>query len=306
MPKLLVSLIDKLPYLEVLIFRVKPSSCGITNSMKCHFALVFLTIAFTSYAQPKTDPVLKGLVDAEWKFINTAKEKNTRDAFIESLADDAVTFGKEIQKGKDYLISQQPNESWLYWEPVYSVIAASGDFGFNTGPWEFRSKRTDEKAIAYGQFVTVWKKVNGEWKAAIDIGISHDAPETKEAWKTSLLRSKAAKQADSDFAENIEGAFQVQLAKDPAAYKQFLSSEARVYRQRLRPFVSQQQVEQYFNSTSEKISFTSVDGAIATSGDLAFVYGKAAVQGAEARNAFFMRIWRLENGKWKIVLDLVN
>src|SRR5690349_728620 len=142
--------------------------------MKHFLAIALVALAVVSRAQTNVDPNLKSLIDAEWSFINVAKEKNTRDAFIESLADDAVTFGQDIQKGKDYLKAQQPNESWLYWQPVYSVIAASGDFGFNTGPWEFRAKRTDEKPVAFGQFVTVWKKVNGEWKAAIDIGISHD------------------------------------------------------------------------------------------------------------------------------------
>jgi ketosteroid isomerase-like protein len=233
-------------------------------------------------------------------------ERKEYTGCITSLADDAITFGKEIQKGKDYLATQQPNESWLYWEPVYSVIAASGDFGFNTGPWEFRPKRTDEKAVAFGQFVTVWKKVNGEWKAAIDIGISHDAPTNKETWNTSSRKSVPSKQAENKSeVMAFEKRFQDALTRDTATYKKFLSSEARVYRQKREPFTTARQVADLLNAP-EKITFTSVDGDVASSGDLAFIYGKAIVHGETDRNSFFMRIWRKEGGNWKIVLDLVN
>lgn len=276
--------------------------------MKIIFTIVLLVVTLTAQSQSSADSNLQSLVDAEWTFINIAKEKNTRDAFIASLSDDAVTFGQNIQKGKDYLIAQQPNESWLYWEPVYSVIAASGDFGFNTGPWEFRVKRTDEKAVAFGQFVTVWEKVNGEWKAAIDIGISHDAPVNKEAWKTSLAKSTPSKSIENkNDVLALEKEFQNDLAKNGiSVYKKFLSPEARLYRHKQQPLISTQQVESYLNASPDNVSFTSVDGEIASTGDLAFIYGKAVVHEKVDRNSFFMRIWRKENDRWKIVLDLVN
>jgi ketosteroid isomerase-like protein len=276
--------------------------------MKNFLPIALLTLAFTSNAQTIADPKLKELVDAEWAFINTAKEKNTRDAFIASLADDAVTFGQEIQKGKEYLVIQQPNESWLYWEPVYSVIAASGDFGFNTGPWEFRQKKTDEKAVAFGQFVTVWKKVNGAWKAAIDIGISHSAPAGKEIWRTSSVKSTPSRSVeDKTDVMNFERQFQDDLVRNGlTAYIKFISPEARLYRSKREPFTSAEQIEKYFNETTEKITFASVDAEIASTGDLAFVYGSTVVHEKTDRNSFFMRIWRKENSTWKIVLDLVN
>ncbi len=275
--------------------------------MRTFLSITFLVLTFPTHAQVSADPNLKSLIDAEWTFINLAKEKNTRDAFIASLADDAITFGKEIQKGKDYLATQQPNESWLYWEPVYSVIAASGDFGFNTGPWEFRAKRTDEKAVAFGQFVTVWKKVNGQWKAATDIGISHDVPVSKETWKTSSIKSQPSNSVEKiNDVMSLEQQFQEAVAKNyEAAYKKFLSRELRLYRQKREPFTTAEQISDFL-TVPEKITFTSVDAQIASSGDLAFIYGKAIVHEKTDRNSFFMRIWRREGDNWRIVLDLVN
>jgi ketosteroid isomerase-like protein len=275
--------------------------------MKNFFPITLLAITFASYAQtPESD--VRGLVNAEWAFINAAKEKNTRDAFIAFLADDAITFGQEIQKGKEYLVSQQPNESWLYWEPVYSVIAASGDFGFNTGPWEFRQKKNDEKPVAFGQFVTVWKKVNGEWKAAIDIGISHDASAGKEKWRTSSLKSAPSKSVEGKTdVMNLDAQFQTDHVRNGlVAYKKFLSPEARLYRSKREPFRSPKEIENYLSAAADKITFTSVDAEIASTGDLAFVYGRAVVHEEKDRNSFFMRIWRKENNSWRIILDLVN
>lgn len=276
--------------------------------MKIIFTTAFVAFALTLQGQTRIESPLKSLVDAEWIFINAAKETNTRDAFIASLAENAVTFGQEIQKGKDYLTAQPPNESWLYWEPVHSVIAASGDFGFNTGPWEFRQKRTDEKAVAFGQFVSLWKKINGVWKVAIDIGISHGAPTGKEIWKTSSLASTPSKSpVDKNAFITIDNQFQSELANNVAGtYRKFLSSEARLYRQKQEPMTNSISVEKYLSSQPSKVTFTIVDGDIASTGDLAYVYGKAIVHENVDRNSFFIRIWRKENQTWKIVVDLVN
>lgn len=277
--------------------------------MKISFTIPLLLIVYFSLAQANTDPKLKSLIDAEWNFINIARDKNTRDAFITCLADDAITFGTEIQVGKKHLEAQRPNDSWLYWEPVYSVVAASGDFGFNTGPWEFRPKRDEEKAVAFGQFVTVWKKVNGEWKAAIDIGISHKAPSEKEVWKTSTIKSEPSRKdsTNKDYILNVEEEFEKAAEQDHlTAYRQLLSQEARLYRTNQHPYTSRKQVEAYLNTYLDKVSFTPIDASVSSSGDLAFVYGKAVVHEETPRDAFFMRIWRLENGEWKIVLDIIS
>jgi ketosteroid isomerase-like protein len=272
-----------------------------------YFFVFLCSFAIAAHSQI-ADSALQSLVNAERAFISAAKEKNTRDAFIEFLADDAVTFGKNPIIGTQHLKNQQPNESWLYWDPVYSDIAASGDFGFNTGPWEFRNKRTDEKPVAYGEFVTVWKKVNGKWKAAIDIGVTHDAPKNKEAWKTSSIRSTDNTKNIKAKAEiiDVEQKFQSELRADNSAYKKFLSREARFYRTGKMPFITQQQVEEYLRTSPENVSYTMLNGSASAAGDMAFVYGSAIVHEKEDHKVFYMRIWKKENNTWKIVLDILS
>ncbi|MFZ6011735.1 MAG: DUF4440 domain-containing protein [Bacteroidota bacterium] len=266
-------------------------------------------------AQKISDPALHSLVEAEWAFINMAKEKNTRDAFMYFLADDAVTFGPGLRIGKKYLEAQKPNDSWLKWEPTYSDIAGSGDFGFNTGPWEFRAKKTDEKAVAFGHFITVWKKqTNGEWKALIDIGVSHPQPENTPALTTSSkpLERSAGKSpvTFNDILEEEKKFINSYVEKGIQAYETLTSTEARFYRQN--KFPSTGPYLELVSSVGGKIVYTPVNGAAASSGDMAFVYGTVKIETTEngatlSKDGNYMRIWKKENsGHWKIVLDVLN
>jgi ketosteroid isomerase-like protein len=270
-------------------------------------------------AQEFSDPDLQSLVEAERAFSLMAKEKNTRDAFLAFLSDDAVTSvpGQGPRQGKQYLEEQTPNESWLYWYPVYTDIAASGDFGFNTGPWEFRQKRTDENPLAFGQFVSIWKKnAKGEWRVAIDIGIGHPASNNKPLLTTSAVNLKLLKQrtrgGKKELFKTEQRFLQDFEQKGNAAYKKLLSDEARFYRPDKAPYMAKSEVQQILNDQQPKVSYTFVDGDVAASGDLAYVYGKASIELArngvtKTRQCSYMRFWKKEDGKnWKIVLDLIS
>jgi ketosteroid isomerase-like protein len=60
-----------------------------------------------------------------------------------------------------------PNGS-LSWTTNKVVVAASGDLAYEVGTWTMTGTGTADR----GSYVTVWQKVNGEWKAAADIGVS--------------------------------------------------------------------------------------------------------------------------------------
>jgi ketosteroid isomerase-like protein len=276
---------------------------------------LLLCVGFPAFvcAQPQLDTDLQSLVDAEWAFIKMAKEKNTRDAFISFLADSAVTFAAAPRIGKKHLEKQSDDASWLYWEPEYSDIAASGDFGFNAGPWELRENRSSEQAVAYGHFITVWKKVDGIWKAAIDIGIAHTKPELKEPWTTSSMPLKNVQATSKSILQRVVAEEQKFLkeyaSKKLVAYSAFLSDEARIYRHQHQPSSGKDIVK---IETPRAIDYKYVDGEISSSGDLAYVYGQALVEVLEEGKrrtveGNYMRIWKKEDGKnWKIVVDVLR
>jgi len=252
-------------------------------------------------------------VDAEWDFINAAKGKSTRDAFLMFLSDSAVTFGAAPRKGKKHLEKQGTDDSWLYWEPDYSDISASGDFGFNTGPWEVRKNRAADEAVAYGQFVTVWKKENGTWKVAIDIGIAHHRPEQKSAWKSSAISLKQLNAPTRSIFQRVVAEEQKFIkeyaAKGVAAYQPCLSTEARVLRHQHHP-MGPADISKITSPKAKEYRF--MDGEISAMGDLAYVYGQVLVEVQENGTSKmvegnYMRIWKKEDGKnWKIVVDVLT
>ena len=77
-----------------------------------------------------------------------------------------------------------------------------------------------------------------------------------------------------------------------------LSKEVRFYRENKMPFNSFADLDHSKNPT-----YTIVDGMTASANDLGFVYGSARVNTTEY---YYLRIWKKENGNWKIVLDLLT
>lgn len=68
------------------------------------------------------------------------------------------------------------------WTTTSVRVATSGDFAVQTG--EYRTTGLGPKGVGddRGSFVTVWKKVNGEWKVAHDISAT-SVPEAPAAMK---------------------------------------------------------------------------------------------------------------------------
>jgi ketosteroid isomerase-like protein len=122
--------------------------------------------------------VLDKLVATERAFARAAAETSTKEAFLKFLADDAVVFEPTAVNGKEVWSKRPPSVGLLSWEPVWADISADGSIGYTTGPWEFRPKGKDGDPVAFGEYVTIWKKQkDGEFKAILDIGISHGKPE---------------------------------------------------------------------------------------------------------------------------------
>jgi len=280
------------------------------------FLLLIIPIHLVS-GQHLKDAELMSLVKAEESFSRMAKEKSARDAFLFFLMDDAITFvpAQGPRKGKVYLEKQQPDSSWLHWWPVFTDIAASGDFGYNTGPWEFRQKRTDKEPVAYGEFISLWKKnPQGEWRVALDVGIRHQKPVTARPLTSSAIRSekKGGLSGEQPGQFDPEQEFiRSLMQRGSNAYIPLLSEEAKFFRPGYEPFYGKETVQDFLNHSREKVTCDYVSGEISPSHDLACVYGTASRESIEdgvtktVRHSY-VRFWKREHGQWKIVLDVLS
>ena len=272
--------------------------------------LVVCTIGAELSAQPNKG--LNGMIAAEKAFIEMARVKNRRDAFLFFLSDSAVTQGPNGPlKGKARLQQQPITDDLLDWEIAYSDIAASGDFGFNTGPWNFRPKRSDQNPVAYGEFNSVWKRQpDGTWKILLDIGISHGSPKETVSWSSGTLPPHHADLTPADVLQ-LEREFQaLAVANREEAYRRYLSTTARMMVSNQLPFVGASQQKIYLSVCPPITGFRTLGGEAAQSNDLGYVYGTALVaasgkEGLETKTATFVRIWKRETSEWRIVLDVL-
>jgi ketosteroid isomerase-like protein len=273
------------------------------------FLIILLLVAERTFTQNLKDENLQSLIGAERAFAAMAKEQNTRVAFMSFLADSAVTFSPQPRIGKRHWEIQQPNESWLYWEPVYSDIASSGDWGVNTGPWEFRPTKTTEEPVAFGHFVSVWKKQDdGRWKVLIDIGISHAEPGAKGNLTTSNARLKAQLlKKVNEGVEDAERNFIEELKKNKVkAYEKVASQEIRVYRPNQLPMINQQTVNDFLQAPISETDYQILGSNTAPSNDFAFVYGTVTSLENPAVRKGYMRVWKKEDGtNWTLVFDII-
>jgi uncharacterized protein (TIGR02246 family) len=56
------------------------------------------------------------------------------------------------------------------WSTISVDVADSGDMAWERGQWEFDPDGAGEAEGTYGEYVTVYRKMDGAWKAVADIG----------------------------------------------------------------------------------------------------------------------------------------
>jgi len=268
-------------------------------------------------------PAAQSLVDAERAFALLAKETNTRAAFLAYLTDESITFGQGLHKGRARELANPANDNLLEWGPAFVDVAASGDFGYDLGPWQYRAHRTEPAPIAWGTFVTIWKeRSDGAWRVALDLGISHHAsaealanvvPATSTFTPAKVDAAHAANsRADLLDAERALISRYAQSGTD--AFLATLSTEARLYRPSLSPALSPGVIKSYFETQRDiaRPIYELIDGETASSGDLGYVYGwvtttASAAEKTETKRTNYLRIWKREDGRsWRVVVDVTN
>ena len=287
------------------------------TDMKLKLAVIVILLSFHAIVHGQS--ALQDMVKTEQAFSKMAEEKNTRDAFLAFIADDGLLFRPGAVNGKKWMLEHPgppppaDKKPLLAWQPAYAGMAASGDMGFTTGPWEAKDDINDEKPRGYGHFVTVWKKqADGSWKFVVDLGISHPqsgGPQTlwtppaenkKEKFKPVDVAGDARKSLlDRDQA--YEAAAMAQgLAK---AFTAYAAPEVRLYRANNLPFIGREASAAALAKTTGEIKWSTLGGDVSQAGDLGYTHG---VYEAENERGSYVRIWKKQNGQWRIMMDVTN
>ena len=251
------------------------------------------------------------LVEAERAFSRLSVERGIKDSFLANLSDDGIIFRPNAVSGKEWMQNNPASPAQLTWEPDFADVAAAGDFGYTTGPWEIRRSAQDPPA-GFGHYVTLWRKQNdGRWKVELDVGIGHDAgpkPSGVASPRLSGPVQTASPAADLQRARDALIAAERSFPTTSDRYTGMLAPDARVYRDGKMPIVGEQSFRTVLNSEKESFSWKFQSSGISKSADLGYTYGTAETSsaGAKAETKNYLRIWKRQpNGQWRVVLDLV-
>lgn len=292
--------------------------------MRATICLVMIALfAFAAGAQKATTKSpLHSMVATERAFAQASAEKGTRDSFLMFIADDGILFRPTAVAGKKWMLEHPvpatENRPLLAWQPVFADMAAAGDMGYTFGPWEFKRSIHDQKAVAFGHFATVWKKQpDGNWKFAIDLGISHPqsaipatpwvpAATVKSRTKVQDVPVTASREAlmnrDRQFSE--ESAQQGAVA----AFTKFAGEEVRMFRNDHFPFIGKAAISEALQGTTGVLTWQPAFADASRSGDLGYSYGTYEVKtdGVLSAKGNYMRFWKKQGGEWKVVLDVAD
>jgi len=87
-----------------------------------------------------------------------------------TLFDGDINHGiAEIQASTEADTAKSP-DSTITWSTSHVHVAASGDLAYELGSFNFDPDGAGEAAGVTGEYVTVWVKSDGVWRAAADAG----------------------------------------------------------------------------------------------------------------------------------------
>ena len=272
-------------------------------------ALLFLSVAAVVQGQS----ALQEMVKTEQAFSKMAEEKNARDAFMTFIADDGLLFRPGAVNGKKWMLEHpvpaSDKKPLLAWQPAFAGMAASGDMGFTTGPWEAKADINDEKPVGYGHFVTVWKKqADGSWRFVVDLGISHPQSGGPQAhWVPEGTEKKTFKPVDGTSArKSLLDRDQGYAIAEFAAYA---SPDVRLYRANSLPFIGRDAAAAELAKTKGTIMWHPISADVSQAGDLGYTHGTYEVSDDTKKvteRGSYVRIWKKEQGAWRIVMDVTN
>jgi ketosteroid isomerase-like protein len=134
----------------------------------------------SALTMPTLSPGEIELVKLEGEF-SDAVAKGGGKAFASWFADDGITLqnGKPPVRGRAAIEASavwDPKDYRLTWYAEGAQMGPDGTSGFTWGHYDATSKDKQGQPVTFsGRYITVWKKLGGAWKVALDAS-ADDAP----------------------------------------------------------------------------------------------------------------------------------
>jgi hypothetical protein len=266
-------------------------------------AATLLVLWASACATTRNSEDRRTVAEAEVAFARDALQRTVNQAFLGAFAADGIMFRPTPVNAQQSLQQRPiPAEALLLWTPTITETAAARDYAVSTGPSE-RGVRGGPRA-GTGYFLSVWRNIGGRWQVVIDAGIDAPIPATVEQASSTLmvrtLRPSPTRSDDIDQMRSDVLAQERRLIEDYVEnFREFAANDVRIYRDN-HPLTATVADALNLVRADVDITWTPQAAFVSKSGDLAYVYGVAN----KDRDAGYMRIWRNQDGNWKVAYDL--
>lgn len=253
------------------------------------------------------------LVGAEKAFGRDVAELGVRKGFTAAIAPDAVLLRPAPVPAAE-AIAATPETLALTWEPTFAELAASGDLGWTTGPYEAH-RDGDIATIGHGHYVSVWRKHGEQWRLVVDGGSPHppplDLPDRFTYAAPRVSADSADPAAELKSLRAVEDALIAGLTtsgRGAQALVEVAAPDLRFHPPGSFPVIGPGAVQTALLARADTLTFTPQGAGVSRAGDLGYVYGAATRQAgpqAPVESGGYLRIWRrASDGRWQLALDL--
>jgi ketosteroid isomerase-like protein len=272
--------------------------------------LLFLTVPIPHRSPHPADDNYQSLVSAERAFAAYGREHSIKDAFAKFLSEAYIFRQNKFVLGGPFYASQPEGPGRLTWRPAYARVAASGNWGYTTGPSEYHATIATDPPAGYGDFVSIWQKTpSGTWQVVFDGGTSHAAP-TKPAPEIAAAPITKPTTTAADTAstrrslQQTEAAFATRALQSlSAAYAPVLvpGPELRLLREGAETYVGEAAAT-LAGASKQAVSFRPFRAGVAPSGELGYTLGYLDYQGKQGH---YLRLWHRQGKRWMLDLELL-
>jgi ketosteroid isomerase-like protein len=266
-----------------------------------------LTLVFSalSFSQDHAQKVY----DTERAFEKTVAEKGINAGFIQFMSPLGVMFVPEPVNGRETWTKRPQSPASLTWNPIKIEVSSNGALAYSIGNSIYRPKGQSDTNEFHGHYLSVWaRQPNGEYLAALDVGINHEKPATAGVvWKPGPTPPVEANEKRLFAGDSSLGFFQMVDTRGAArAYKAYAAEDIYLFRDGRTPFVGRDAALDHLNDQDLPVKFAKRKSFI-EAGDLAYVYSSYTLtdkKGVEKEKGSFIQVWKLRGGRWRIAADV--
>ena len=250
---------------------------------------------------------IEQIISAEKNFAETSKTQGTKKAFLSFADSECVGFnkGNEINIFDDWTL-RKADSTKLYWQPELAIATVSGDMGITTGPWQYYKNSLSDTPLAHGQFASVWqKKIDGNWKVLVDIGISFTEKTKAISSSKKIVLSKQqyrlTYQSELDKANDV---FAYEFIKDKdAALNKYMDDDCYVMIEGHAPLKGSKAIKANAEIIPDGLRLKQSGNFYSGVKDLLAAYGTATVANKKMN---YLCVWKRKGDHWKLLMLVLS